>query len=276
MSGILTDKVHPALAEIRERISGCSEPILDAQVYLLDAASLPFSLGYVRNIVELPDGGQVGGFLDVPISAVVGLGRQLMHEGDTWRDIVNLRLHGRGWRDGVLEHLDGEFRDGRFPASDSKERLELYCLGGAVTCSTGNQRLSAAIGWIAATRPRDPVLRKAFVTVRAVRQDLISKLVGLHRDGALLELAPFTVQARNHYALRTTQGRSVKTYVIHGSELERRTVEGGLFGMRKLPLGHGEDWDWRTIPASVLEAWADADWLEQQNKDLAPRPNPCW
>ncbi|MBP2311488.1 hypothetical protein [Azospirillum soli] len=233
----------------------------------------PFSLGAFRELVHHPGAPVLCGCIDVPIQAVVALGRadKLLGNRDTWRTIVNKGVHGRGWTHGVFDYFDGDIMDKDFPADGATGMLKLSCIGGAVTCANGNHRLAGAVAWIASTRPHDSVLRKVWVDATPVRRNLVASILELRSRGAKFACAHGFVEGRHEYVLRVTRWGIARTYCIRGGVLERCYDWRERSARWRRPLDHEGSWHWWAIPDSVLNAWSNSSWLDRQAASLSER-----
>ncbi|AWU95622.1 hypothetical protein [Azospirillum ramasamyi] len=262
------------LSLIRERVRDCRDPILDTEVLLDNHSPEPYCLGPFADLVRDPDGQLLREEIDVPIRAVVALGRGdgLLGNRDTWRTIIDRGLHGNGWTHDVFDYFDGEICDRYFPADGANGILELYSVGGAVQCGNGNHRLAGAIGWIASTRPHDPVLRKARVYVGPVLPGIIASILALRSPGTEMACAAGFTGRGTETFLRVRQGRDVKTYAVRDGVLEQRFDWRESDGSQRRPIDHEGAWHWWTLPDQVLNAWADAGWLDRQIRSLPVAP----
>lgn len=262
-----SDPSPTPIALIRERMRECRAPLLDTEVLLDNYSPQPFSLGAFRELVRDRDAPVLCGFIDVPIQAVVALGRadKLLGNRDTWRTVVNKGVHGHGWTHGVFDYFDGDILDEPFPAEGATGILELSCVGGAVTCANGNHRLAGALAWIASTRPHDPVMRKVWIKATPVRRNLVASILELRSRGAKFACAMGLVEGRPEAVLRVTQWGIARTYCVHGGALERR------YTLWRRPLDHEGSWHWWAIPDAVLNAWSNSGWLDRQAGSLRMR-----
>jgi len=206
----------------------------------------------------------VAGYFDVPIGAVVALGRSDFSEDmDTWRTVVKDGLYNE-WDLPVIDYFESEIRDQDFPAPGAYRDLRLYACGGAVLCSNGNHRLAGAVGWLAATKGSDTVLRKAFMEVAPVREKLIDMMVERRTAGWSVEVTQRSSDGA--YFIRFAKGRKREVFSTKGDTPTQRFAPERKFFIRQ-PL-HVND-QWETVPDIILDAWKDRDWVNTQVTDPA-------
>ncbi len=252
------------LLEIRRRIAASRHPILDRKVLLQTNTRQAFDIEFLGKMVTAEGESSTTGYFNVAIEAMIAVGRasSVMEVGDTWRDVVNLRLHGEDWRPETLTYFDSEIRDQLFPASGAKGLLKLNTVAGAVSCSNGNHRCAATVAWIAATRPETPFLWKAILHVAPVHQGLVDWLLSRHAAGSRLHY--LQTYEDHRWLVRVEHWGYVAEYeVLHGTvrRLQRRPKIPGTFSDVKAHEKYGA---WSVMPAAVLRAWASNSWLRSQ------------
>ncbi|MBB3268726.1 hypothetical protein FHW79_006401 [Azospirillum sp. OGB3] len=214
----------------------------------------------VRRIFDLVGvGSRRSVYLDVPVTAVVALGRsRLIKPGATWRRIVDEHLTDDTWTDRVFDYIESEIRKQRFPAKGADGVLMLDACGGAVACSNGNHRLAAAIAWLAARHGDDAVLRKVVTNVVSLDNAIAGPLLAAHARGARVALACHPTDGALLCRVRTTWRVSITVF--------RRDAgpEGRWGADRSQTAGKLPEESWETVPATVLDAWRDAHWLSTQ------------
>ncbi|QCO07499.1 hypothetical protein D3867_37070 (plasmid) [Azospirillum argentinense] len=198
--------------------------------------------------------------MDVPLRAIVGLGRgDVCEDGQSWRYVVEHVLHGDHgqWDERALAYFESEIGDQDFPAPGSRCRFELHCVGGAVFCETGNHRLPAGMAWLAATQGEQAVFRSVWMSVQPVDERIVAQLLRWRSEGRRLSA---DISAGRHIFRSERKGR-VETFVFDGG-LMRPVFDPVDNGMFKRPQPVGRHFAWTAIPDTLLDAWADAAWLD--------------
>lgn len=240
-----------ALQVIRDRIRTADLPLLDRPVFT------DTQLITVLRAVET-ENSRLGPHVDVPIRAIVGLSHaHPKDEGKSWRHVVNHVLHGDHgqWDERVLAYFESEIGDQWFPAPNSRERLELRCVGGAVFCTTGNHRLPAGIAWLAATQGENARFRKVWTTFSSVNRRLIESLQRWRQEGRRLSV---DWCAGGYHVFRTERDGEVETFIFTDGKMKAKFAEEHRLFDRRKPFG--DHFSWIEIPDTLLDAWTTEQW----------------
>ena len=246
-----------ALSEIRRLVASCRLPLLDRQIVGDDRGAV----SRLIDDVTVPAGVPSPVWMDIPLSAVVGLQRVVGFKGATWRQSLD-GLAAQDWDSRVFDYWSGEVRDKVFPAKMAKRALRLECRAGAVLVVNGAHRMAAGMAWLCATRGDDAVYKRARVSIHDQRGTLVDELVKLAHSSRRVDVARRAVPSAEHpevhvnFVRATSPRGRIATYTVNVAagrldpdNVLHREVEACL------PL------DWKPLPGPLVAAWADRSWL---------------
>nr|WP_256352089.1 DUF2199 domain-containing protein [Pseudomonas yamanorum] len=248
----------PVIETIRCAAAECQSRYLNEPVYLdrmlyLDCFNSPTE--------------RFEGFIDVPVSSVVALGRgDLAVEGDSWRDVVDKRLTGEGWTEHVIEYFEGELREKPFPARTSLYELRLHCTGGICVVGNGNHRLAGAKAWLLSKQGDAALLLKAKVTYRPLADNVRILLTEALQSGRPIKLSIATGYRNIEHFFLIGDEYDGQLFACHDGEISDLKAEPRwkrrLRRLFKRPsvVGH----EWVELPVHILTRMLDSSWIDEQ------------